>query len=87
MLAKWRRGDGLLDDERDALIHGRKTADMVLSYGKRAVIALKVHGVGPVTSYQVLSRMHTDERAFYSDLLKAKIQYMRTRQYWDRDEK
>jgi hypothetical protein len=27
--------------------------------------------------------MHRDEREFYSDLLKAKIQYMRTRQYWD----
>jgi len=36
-----------------------------------------------VTAYQVLSRMHQDEDGLYSDLLKAKIQYMRTRQYWD----
>jgi hypothetical protein len=26
--------------------------------------------------------MHQDEDKLYSDLLKAKIQYMRTRQYW-----
>jgi hypothetical protein len=56
---------------------------MVLSYGRKAVEALMVRGVGPVTSYQVLSRMHQDERSFYSDLLKAKIQYMKTRRYWD----
>jgi hypothetical protein len=27
--------------------------------------------------------MHASNKEFYSDLLKAKIQYMRTRQYWD----
>jgi hypothetical protein len=42
-----------------------------------------VYGVGPVTSYQVLSRMHRSEKEFFKDLLKAKIQYMKTRQYWD----
>ena len=56
---------------------------MVLSYGKKALEALAVHGVGPVTAYQILSRMHATDKDFYSDLLKAKIQYMRTRQYWD----
>ena len=76
-------GEALGDDEREMLAHGRKTADMVLSYGRRAVAALAVHGVGPVTAYQVLSRMHQDEKAFYGDLLRAKVQYMRTRQYWD----
>ena len=80
---RWRGGEELPEEERDTLTQGRKSADMVLSYGRKAVEALMVRGVGPVTSYQVLSRMHRDERAFYSDLLKAKIQYMKTRQYWD----
>ena len=80
---RWRGGDEILKDEKDILTSGRKTADMVLSYGRRAVEALMVRGVGPVTAYQVLSRMHQDEDGLYSDLLKAKIQYMRTRQYWD----
>jgi len=78
-----RGGGEVEDDERETLTSGRKSADMVLSYGRRAVEALMVRGVGPVTSYQVLSRMHGDEKEFYADLLKAKIQYMRTRQYWD----
>jgi len=65
------------------LVYGRKTADMVLSYGRRAAVALMVYGIGPVTAYQVLSRMHQNEKEFYADLLKAKIQYMRTKPYWD----
>jgi ATP-dependent Lhr-like helicase len=78
-----RNGEDLPDEEKEILTKGRKTADMVLSYGKKAIEALMVRGVGPITSYQILSRMHTIERDFFSDLLKAKIQYMKTRQYWD----
>jgi ATP-dependent Lhr-like helicase len=76
-------GEQLLPEEMDTVTNGRKTADLVLSYGHKALEALAVHGVGPVTAYQVLSRMHATNKDFYSDLLKAKIQYMRTRQYWD----
>jgi ATP-dependent Lhr-like helicase len=82
LLKSWREGDELFGEDQDQLIHGRKTADMVLSYGRKAVEALMVYGVGPVTSYQVLSKMHRSEEEFYKDLLKAKIQYMKTRQYW-----
>jgi ATP-dependent Lhr-like helicase len=82
-LNRWKNGEELLGDEKEVLVRGRKTADMILSYGRKAVEALMVYGVGPVTSYQVLSKMHRDEKDFYQDLLKAKIQYMKTRQYWD----
>jgi ATP-dependent Lhr-like helicase len=83
LLQRWREGEELFGEDEELIIHGRKTADMILSYGKKAVEALMVYGVGPVTSYQVLSRMHRSEEEFYKDLLKAKIQYMKTRQYWD----
>jgi ATP-dependent Lhr-like helicase len=83
LLNRMKAGEQLLPEEMDTVTNGRKTADMVLSYGHKALEALAVHGVGPVTAYQVLSRMHPTDKEFYSDLLKAKIQYMRTRQYWD----
>jgi ATP-dependent helicase Lhr and Lhr-like helicase len=82
LLKRWNQGEELFGEDLDVLVHGRKTADMVLSYGRKAVEALMVYGVGPVTSYQVLSRMHRTHEEFYKDLLKAKIQYMKTRQYW-----
>ncbi len=83
LLNRMKAGEQLLPEEADTVTNGRKTADMVLSYGHKALEALAVHGVGPVTAYQVLSRMHASDKDLYSDLLKAKIQYMRTRQYWD----
>ena len=82
-LKRWNAGEQLSPEEIDVVATARKTADMVLSYGRRAVEALMVRGVGPVTAYQVLSRMRGNESDFYADLLKAKINYMRTRQYWE----
>ena len=80
---RMKASEHLIPEETETITNGRKTADMVLSYGRKALEALAVHGVGPVTAYQVLSRMHATDKDLYSDLLKAKIQYMRTRQYWD----
>ncbi|MBS7619618.1 hypothetical protein KEJ21_03110, partial [Candidatus Bathyarchaeota archaeon] len=68
------------------LAYERKTADLVLLYGKKAIIALSVHGIGPITAFKILSKMHKEERDFYSDLLESKIQYIKTRPFWKDDE-
>jgi ATP-dependent Lhr-like helicase len=59
---------------------------LILSYGKKAIVALKVRGVGPETAFRILGKMHSREEEFYMDLLKVKIQYLRTREYWETDE-
>ena len=74
----------LLDErEQKVLTQVRRMADIVLSYGKKGIIALQVHGIGPQTAARILAKMHYDDEAFYKDLLEAKITYLRTRQYWD----
>lgn len=83
MVKRWREGEELGRGEMETISYWRRTADLVLSYGRRAIIALMVQGVGPSTAFSILSRMHRDEREFYGDLLRAKIQYIRTRPYWD----
>lgn len=83
LLKNWKQGEELYAEDLEIIARGRKTADMILSYGRKAIEALMVYGVGPVTSYQVLSKMHRTEEDFYKDLLTAKIQYMKTRRYWD----
>lgn len=85
MVKRWMEGGPLDRDEMETISYGRKTADLVLSYGKRAIIALTVQGVGPSTAFGILSRMQRNEREFYRDLLRAKIKYIRTRPYWDED--
>jgi len=84
ILAKKKRTESLEDDERETLSRARRSADLVLSYGRRAVIAQCVYGIGPQTASRILAKMHDDEKSFYKDLLEAKLKFITTRQYWDR---
>ncbi|MEM3874210.1 MAG: DEAD/DEAH box helicase [Candidatus Bathyarchaeia archaeon] len=83
ILRKRRGGKSLTEDELKEIAHARRTADLILSYGRKAIIALKVKGVGPETAFRILGRMHPSEEEFYMDLLKAKIQYLKTREFWE----
>jgi len=86
ILSKRREDKELTEEELKDLSHARRTADLVLSYGKKAITALEVKGVGPETAFRILGKMHPKEDEFYMDLLKAKIQYLRTREYWENKE-
>ena len=86
VLKKRRGGKELTEEELKELTNARRTADLILSYGKKAIIALEVKGVGPETAFRILGKMHPEEDEFYMDLLKAKIQYLRTREYWENKE-
>jgi len=70
------------DSERDTLAKARRTADLVLSYGKKAVLAMSIYGVGPQTAAKILAKMHDDEESLYRDLLEAKLKFITTRPYW-----
>jgi len=79
------KGKELATEELEQLTHARRTADLVLSHGKKAVIAFQVKGVGPETAFRILGKMHPTEDDFYMDLLHAKIQYLRTKPFWDKE--
>ena len=83
-LARRKEGKELTPEELKELSQARRKADLILSYGKDAVRALQVKGVGPETASRILGKMHADEAGFYMDLLKAKVQYLRTREFWDK---
>jgi ATP-dependent Lhr-like helicase len=72
----------LNEEEKAELSKARRAADLVLSYGKKAVVAQTVYGIGPQTASRILAEMHDDEEAFYRDLLEAKIRFVTTRQFW-----
>ena len=84
ILEKKLRAKPLEDDELNALSRARRSADLVLSYGRRAVVAQCVYGIGPQTASRVLARMHDDEKRFYKDLLEAKLKFITTRPFWDK---
>lgn len=70
--------------EIDVLSRARRSADLVLSYGKRAVVAQCVYGIGPQTASRILAKMHDEDRSFYKDLLEAKLKFITTRPFWDK---
>ena len=80
---KWFKDQPLTPEEQKILVRTRRMADLALSYGKKGVMALLVWGVGPQTAAQVLAKMHRREEDFFADLLKAKLKYIETRQFWD----
>jgi len=84
VLEKKLRGRALEHAERDSLARSRRSADLVLSYGRKAVVAQCVYGIGPQTASRILAKMHDDDRSFYKDLLEAKLKFITTRQFWDK---
>jgi len=84
ILEKKLKAKALEDGEVDALSRARRSADLVLSYGRRAVVAQCVYGIGPQTASRILAKMHDDEKRFYKDLLEAKLRFITTRPFWDK---
>ncbi|MDD1674018.1 MAG: DEAD/DEAH box helicase, partial [Methanomicrobiales archaeon] len=58
-----------------------RNANIVLSSGKKAVIALAARGVGPDTVSRILATQAEGD-AFYREILKAESQYVRTHRFW-----
>ncbi|WP_069807119.1 DEAD/DEAH box helicase [Vulcanisaeta thermophila] len=60
-----------------------ETANAVLQYGKKAIIALAAHGVGPATVIRkVLARAKTEEE-LYQQILQAEREYYATKPFWE----
>jgi len=59
-----------------------ETAELIRNYGKRALIALSVYGIGPKTAERILRRLHKDENSFYLDIIDAQKTFVKTKKYW-----
>lgn len=58
-----------------------KNANIVLSSGKKAIIALSGRGVGPEHASRILGTL-TEGDAFYREILKAERNFVMTHRYW-----
>ncbi|MFX1486371.1 MAG: DEAD/DEAH box helicase [Promethearchaeota archaeon] len=83
IVKRWKSGQELSKEEKKRIKRAQKSASLVLSMGKKAVIALAGHGIGPATVSKILKRKPTLDKKFYKSILEAEKEYARTRVFWD----
>ncbi|HJJ27917.1 MAG TPA: DEAD/DEAH box helicase [Methanocorpusculum sp.] len=71
----------LSTEEKEARDRMMRNANMVLSSGKKAVIALSGRGVGPEAAARILGTFAAGDN-FYREILKAERKFVQTHRYW-----
>jgi ATP-dependent Lhr-like helicase len=77
------RADEKDDEQEKQTERAYRSASIVQSHGKRAVIALAARGVGPRNAARIINNHREDEDEFYRDILRREREYARTRSFWD----
>jgi len=80
---KKRREEELSEEEESLIAYAKMSADLIKLYGEKAVLALSTRGVGPLTAYQILAKMHRDLDDLIDDLREAMKEYLETRDFWE----
>lgn len=82
LIRKWSAGKRLNEEEERKLKRAWKIAELILSYGKKALLALSGVGVGADTASRILGRfLEGDE--LYRAIYEAELNYIRTRMFWE----
>ncbi|MFQ5975709.1 MAG: DEAD/DEAH box helicase [Candidatus Hydrothermarchaeales archaeon] len=79
---RYRDKKALTHDEKAEIKRLRISANLFLSYGKNAAVAIAARGIGPETAKRVLVASR-NEGGLYRNILKAERDYARTRRFWD----
>lgn len=60
-----------------------KNANLVMAHGKKALMCLVGKGIGADTAARILERGQENEEELLKDILRAEINYARTKRFWD----
>ncbi|MHA1228275.1 MAG: hypothetical protein ACTSPV_16155, partial [Candidatus Hodarchaeales archaeon] len=73
----------LTPKEKKELKSAKKSADIVLSFGKRAAFVLAGRGIGPSAAIRILRENHKNKEDLLASIYKHEATFSRTREYWD----
>lgn len=82
IVEKIKNEEDLTQDEQETRDKMERTADLVLTYGKRFIVGLAGKGVGPETAIRIMAQQKEDEDGFYRAILEKEKEYTRTKKYW-----
>ena len=82
IVRKWKKKKKLDEEEEKILYRCRRSSDLIIVYGRKAVMAMACRGVGPETAARVLAYMHPTKEKLLKDLLEAEKQYAKTKPFW-----
>ena len=72
------------DEDQERLTErAYRSANLVQSHGKQAVVAMAARGVGPHNAARIIAKLRENEADFYRDILEQERQYARTQSFWD----
>ncbi|MBN2477789.1 DEAD/DEAH box helicase, partial [Candidatus Micrarchaeota archaeon] len=57
-------------------------AGLIRNYGRKALVALSIYGIGPSTADRILKKLHKDEEAFYLELIESQKNFIKNKKYW-----
>jgi len=81
VLERWRRGEKLSEEEVRIVRNAQKSALLVMSYGRKALLCLAGRGVGPTAAARILSASRSEDELL-REIVRAEAEYLRTREYW-----
>jgi len=70
------------EEEKKTLKEIKDSADLILPYGKKAIIVLAGIGIGPRTAKRILVKDRKNEEDLFKDILAAERVYARTKMFW-----
>ncbi len=72
----------LTKDEKKELNTAKKSADIILSFGKKAAFVLAGRGIGPTTAIRILREPHKTTEDLLTSIYHHEANFARTREYW-----
>ncbi len=83
LVKKWKSGKKLDNAEIRKIKKLQEIAGLVLTMGKKAIMALAARGVGPQSAKRIFSKTSLTERDILLEILRTEKKYIETRGFWD----
>ena len=60
----------------------KRSADVMIVYGKKGAIVLAGRGVGPSTALRILRKLHKTEDDLFKDILTEEKNFIKNKRFW-----